>query len=138
VTAVVDTIYSVLPISGAILFLLTILVIAPLAFVPTTRKIAGKALIVISYGFGIILWIGSAITVYVICGVGALLVGLLLLGLGPIPMALLIHLLHRNWSNFADILSVIFLWAVTRFGGIYALSKSRARHAPADHATVIL
>ncbi|HEX5438945.1 MAG TPA: hypothetical protein VFW98_17470 [Gemmatimonadaceae bacterium] len=68
---------------------LTILVLVPMAFVPRTRATAGTGLFATSFLFGITTWLLGAAVTFTAFGFVGLLGGLLLLGIGVVPLALI-------------------------------------------------
>jgi len=108
---------SVLVLAICIFFLI------PLSIFRKTRPIAGNGLYFSSYLFGIMLWAYSCVVSYGIWGYAGLVVGLLFLGVGVLPVALLGTLLHGYWSILGELVFGIFLTFGARGFGVYLLVK---------------
>jgi hypothetical protein len=74
--------------------------IAPLTIFRCLRSGAGAALVAISYGFGAVLWIICAVSVYAAWGGVVLFIGVMFFGIGPCLMAPVVYLIHADWGNF--------------------------------------
>lgn len=64
------------------------------------RGICGSVMFVASFVFGIDLWIWSLVSVLHCWGRIAAVIGILLAGVGVVPMALVATLFSRAWSTF--------------------------------------
>jgi hypothetical protein len=78
-----------------------------------------------SFLFGLSLWAFSCIVVVAIWGYGALAVGLVLAGIGVIPVALLATLFHAEWAWFVNVIIGIVLTFGARGLGIWLISPTR-------------
>ncbi len=96
----------------------------PLAFFRRTRAYAGNLMVVVSFLVGLSTWIWGFLVTYAFWGLLGLVVGLLLLGLGVVPLGLLAAGVHGRWEVFGDGLLLLLGLFVPRFLGIYLLARS--------------
>jgi hypothetical protein len=84
-------------------------------------------ILITSYLFGLAVWLFSAVITFTFWGFwGALFLGLILLGVGIVPMALLAVATHSQWNMAVVIVGGIVLTFGTRIIGL-VLSSIRAR-----------
>ncbi len=88
-----------------------------------TRKIAGIGLVVSSLVFGITLWANSAVVTFAQWNWIGLVIGLVLFGVGVVPMSFLASGLSAQWSTFAFLAWLLVLTFGTRALGRYCLSE---------------
>lgn len=106
-------------------FLVSVFILLPLAYFRSTRRFAGLGLIIASYLFGLVTWLlGMAVTFASFGWVG-LILGLLILGIGVVPMGIYaaffrLHLTDLGWS----LVIMVIVSVAARFGGAYALTKA--------------
>jgi hypothetical protein len=88
-----------------------------------TRKLAGVGLVVSSYVFAVTLWAYSAVVTFTYWGWIGLIIGLVLLGVGVVPMSFLALALEANrlWVVGFGFLLVATFGA--RILGTYCLSQ---------------
>lgn len=98
-----------LPVTSWIL-LISLFILTPLAFFKKSRGFSANGFLVFSYLIGTVLWVSSLLSTYAIWGTMGVVIGLLVLGIGVVPVSILATLLHADWMNFSNI---IFLVAVT-------------------------
>jgi hypothetical protein len=92
--------------------LLSILLLAPLALVPPARGLSAVGFLIASFAFGAILWIWSMAYTYFVWGFFGVAAGLLLMGVGVVPVAMFAALVHADWGN----LGMFALTAVLTIG----------------------
>lgn len=112
--------------------LLTLLVLLPLAVPKTTRGFSSIAIFVASYVFGATLWMEGLLLTLSIWGVGAAILGLLILGVGVVPIAMIATLVRGMWGYLVE-LSVL---VVATFGSralALRLAESAERHRAPKH-----
>lgn len=114
---------------------ITIFILLPLSIFRKTRGIAGIALIIASYIFGVTLWVYSFLLTYNIWGMVALIIGLVLTGLGVIPIAILATLIKGIGSPFGQLILLLFMTLGTRFFGIYVLKKFEEQSLSIKYST---
>ncbi|MBZ5701100.1 MAG: hypothetical protein LAN84_04575 [Acidobacteriia bacterium] len=105
--------------AGRIAFDVCALGLLPLCIFRRTRPWAGSGFYLSSFVFGAVLFAFSCLVVVQIWGYGGLIFGLVLGGVGVVPVAFLATLLHRAWPLFWDVVLGTVLTFGTRFLGIY-------------------
>ena len=106
------------------------LLLLPLALWRRMRSGIGWLYVISSFVFGASLWFMSAITTFVLWGPVALVVGLVLFGVGVVPMAILASLLRaisghsRYWGPFGSEIFILFLTFGVRALGLYIAEHS--------------
>jgi hypothetical protein len=110
--------------AGRIAFDICVLALLPLCIFRKTRTWAGFGFYVSSYVFGTVLFAFSCIVVVQTWGYGGLIFGLLLGGVGVVPIAFFATLFHGAWPLFWDVVFGTVLTFGSRFLGIY-LSEPR-------------
>lgn len=91
---------------------IAVFILLPLAIPQRTRRFASVGLFVASYVFGVTLWMGGFLSTLAIWGARAVVYGLLLLGVGVVPMGMIANLLKGRW----DVLVVLAVLTVLTFG----------------------
>ncbi len=103
----------------------TLFVLLPLALFRRTRAFAGSGLIIASYIFGLNLWCFSFILTLALWGVIAVIIGLVIAGVGIVPVALLATGFSAEWTRFIDIIILLVLTFGCRFVGFYIGEKAQ-------------
>lgn len=109
--------------AGRILLTFNIVVSLPLLLFKKTRGAGGLILYISSYLFGLEVWLYSFLVTYAIWGGGAVLIGLLLGGVGVYPIALLASLFHGEWSLISNLIFGFVLAIGSRWVGYYFVFK---------------
>lgn len=108
-----------------ITFCVDIIIFVPLAFIKTTRSWAGVGFLLSSYVFGITVWFLGIIWTYMICGIFGVIIGLLLLGIGVVPMAILATLFRGFWLPLLILIVMITLTFGLRILGVLLIEDSK-------------
>jgi hypothetical protein len=111
---------------GAIL-LICIVILLPLAIIPASRGFAGNGFYVASYIFGIILWVLAMAFVYIEWGLFAVIIGLVLAGVGVVPIAILATIVEGQWGVLANLAMLLALTYGLRVFGFWLVEKSAER-----------
>ncbi len=127
-----ERVYPWLVVLTAISLFVVILVLLPLAIFRRTRAFAGGGIYFASFVFGLTLWVWSLLTSYALWGIGGIVVGLLLGGIGVVPIAILASLFHGLWSMVGELLLVTAITFGARFFGIYLMTKAEDYDHPPD------
>lgn len=98
-----------LKVSNIITFFI-VFILLPIACFKKTRKYSAIILYFLSNFYGFSLWIYSALVVYVFWGLIALFIGLFLMGIGVLPIAIIVAIFNGQWLI---LLSLIYLMALT-------------------------
>jgi hypothetical protein len=95
-----------------ITLLVSVLLLAPLSLIPSTRGLSAVGFMIASLAFGAILWLWGMAYTYSVWGLFAVIIGLVLLGVGVVPVAMFAALVHGDWGN----LGMFVVTAVVTFG----------------------
>jgi len=114
-------IFSTTVIADIVLFL-------PLSFFRKTREIGLIGLFISSYLFGLLLWTWSFLIVYVIWGWLAIIIGLIILGVGVVPIAIIALLLNPHGLALLQLSILIILTFGIRFIVIYLGNKTEVNY----------
>lgn len=128
-----DVVYPWLSLIFGIAFWIFILILLPLAFFRKTRPFSGISIYVVSFVFGAYLWITSFLITYNTWGLVVVIIGILIMGIGVVPIAMLSMLFHGEWWVFAQL---VFLLIMTF--GLRILSHRLAEKADEERASAVL
>jgi hypothetical protein len=123
-----DKILPWLNFASVILLAICIFILSPMCIFRTTRPIAGMWFYFGSYVFGLTLWVLSCLVCYDIWGYRALIIGLLVAGVGVAPMALIASIFTGHWSTVRDLLIPFVLMLGTRVLGIWLTSHTQRQY----------
>jgi hypothetical protein len=98
------------------------LLIAPLLLFRGARGFVGNTYITASYVFGITTWVWSLLLAYSYWGVFAVIIGLVIMGVGVFPVALLACLFHANWSTAGELFLAGIMIYIVRFIGAFFIT----------------
>lgn len=101
-----------------------VLVLAPTAFFRATRGFSAIGFLCASYAFGFVLWIWSLLLVLDLWGMFAVVVGLLMAGIGIVPVAILAALFHSDWEGLGDLAVMTSATFGIRFLAVWLASKA--------------
>ncbi|MGI8437322.1 MAG: hypothetical protein ACR2NX_10525 [Chthoniobacterales bacterium] len=120
-----DKLYPWLVGLSALALAFSVLALLPLAAFRETRGYSGVGFYIVSYVFGVTLWVWSFLTTYVLWGGIAVIIGLLMVGVGVLPIALLATAFKGMWSLFGELLFVTVATFATRGFGLYLASRDQ-------------
>ena len=89
-----------------------IIILVPLALIPPTRPWAGVGFFISSYVFGLTGWFMGLLLTWMLWGGTAVVIGIVMLGIGVVPIGLLATLFSGMWAEFG----VLFLAVILTFG----------------------
>jgi hypothetical protein len=87
-------------------------------------------LVISSFLFGTNLWIWSALNLYQEWGLTALIIGILMGGIGVIPLAFIALALHGQWADVGLDVALLVIFLLFRFGGLHLGAKVEGRAPP--------
>lgn len=90
-----------------------------------TSSVFGHILMVTSYIWAAGLWLGSAINVYTVWGFTGFVIGVLMFGVGVIPLAIIAQLTHGYPSGALVDVATIVAIVGARFFGAYLASRQQ-------------
>lgn len=99
-------------------FGLVVFILLPLAIPKATRGFSSVALFVASYVFGATLWMEGLLFTLAIWGVGAVFIGLFLVGVGVVPIAMLATLLKGMWGPLVELVLLTIMTFGCRIGAV--------------------
>jgi hypothetical protein len=110
-----------------VLLLICLVVLLPMCIFRKTRLSAAVGFYFGSYLFGVTLWAFSCLVCVAIWGYTALIIGLLLAGVGVFPVALIAALFHGEWTVLLELLIGLILTFGTRFAGVILIKEEETR-----------
>jgi hypothetical protein len=119
-----ERVHPWLLIVNATTLFVVISVLLPLAIFRRTRGFAGGGMYIASYVFGLTLWTWSLLIIYTFWGVSGVVIGLIFMGIGYVPIAILAGLFHGLWPVVGQLLLIIVITFVVGQAGIYLIIKS--------------
>ena len=122
-----ERVYDWLLVINSIAFFIVIVVLLPLAIFRRTRAFAGGGIFISSYIFGLTLWVWSLLISYTLWGVVGVAVGLLFMGIGIVPIAIVASLFHGLWSVVGQLLLISAFTLGARFFGMYVMMKAESQ-----------
>jgi hypothetical protein len=96
---------------------ITFLVFAPLSLIKGLRPMVGRCMVFTSYVSGITLWVGSLLLTYAVWGGFAVFIGIILMGIGVVPIAMLASVLNGSWQVFMRLVLLALLTYGIRLWG---------------------
>jgi hypothetical protein len=118
-----ELLYPWLSLISAISFFVCIFILLPLVIFRKTRAFSGLGLFIASYIFGASLWVWGFLLTYVLWGATALFIGLLLAGIGVVPIAMLATLFNSELSILGQLILLLIFTFGSRTLGYYLVEK---------------
>ena len=103
-----------------------VLILVPLAIFRKTRPVSAIGLMIASYVFGATLWFYGLLMAYAGWGLVGIIVGLVLAGVGVVPVAALAALIHGEWAVVGQIAVGLVLTFGVRFLSMWLTSRSES------------
>lgn len=97
----------------------------PLVFFKSTRHIPGTGWVYWSYLLGVSTWILSLLTTLELWGLGAAVIGVLMMGIGVFPVAILACIFKGEWQLLGHLVLCLAILFTARFGGAFMMAKSK-------------
>lgn len=114
---VAEKILPVLNWISTIWMLIMIVIGTPFLFSRKTRGVVGLGWMYWGKFTALIMWLTCLVFVLQIWGIWAAILGIILAGIGIIPVALAALAIHSDWGDFWVILGTIgMIWAASSFG----------------------
>lgn len=115
-----------------VVLILAVLGLLPLCVSKETRGVGGIGLTFVSYVFGATLWFWSLLITYTLWGWVALILGLVIAGVGVLPIALLATAIKGEWAVFGELLFLTAATFGTRGMGLYFVNRSAVDSGETD------
>jgi hypothetical protein len=109
--------------------LIAFFIFGPLSLIPPTRFIAAIGFVIASFVFGAMMWCGGLGVTYEAWGVGGVVIGLMIAGIGIVPVGMLAVLLHGEWQALIGFVILIVLTFGLRALGFWLAKKVDQRAA---------
>lgn len=106
-----------------IVFAIDLLIFLPLSILRSCRGFTGTTIYLSSYLFGIVTWFYGLILTYSLWGILAVVIGLMIVGIGVVPIAMLATLLKGMWGHFSSLILLVFITFGSRWAGM-AIAES--------------
>jgi hypothetical protein len=116
--------WPLLELLSILVFAIALLVLLPLSFLQPSRPFAAGAILIASYVFGATVWIDALLVTKVLWGTAAVVVGLLIAGVGIVPVGILAALFNAAWAQFWDLLVLTALTYGLRVYAFRVASKA--------------
>ena len=105
-------------------FVVDLIIVTPLSLFKKPKAKCGVVLIYSSYVLGLQLWLSGLLLTLKLWGIWAAIIGILIFGVGVVPIALLATAFKGMWSEFFQlILSILIVFGVRSFG-FFVISKA--------------
>ncbi len=109
---------------GWIALAVNILILLPLSIFRPLRGFTGSGMFLSSYIFGLVSWLLGFVLTYALWGLWAVVIGILFLGGGVVPIALLATLFKGLWEPFFTLIVLTVITFGSRVGGLLIASSS--------------
>ena len=109
--------------------LVAFFILGPLSLIPPTRFIAAIGFVSASFVFGAMMWCCGLGVTYGAWGIGGVIIGLMIAGIGIVPVGMLAVLLHGEWQALIVFLILIVLTFGLRALGFWLAKKVDQRAA---------
>lgn len=109
---------------GAVAFGLTLFVFLPLSIFRRARPLAGLAIYACSFAQGLAVWFWGYFVALFFAGTFWLIFGLLFMGFGVVPVALVAALIRGEWLTLGEGILDLFLVFGSRATGLYIIHRA--------------
>lgn len=120
-----------------LVFAIDLLILLPLGLFKRTGIVGGIGMSISSYIFGLTLWFFGLLLTYFIWGFWGVFIGLLLGGVGVVPVAMLAVLLNGDFTTLGILILLTIFTFGTRVLGIY-LAVRAEENSKTLHEKVVL
>ena len=118
---------------------ISIVVLAPLSLIPSARGFSAVGFMLAAFAFSTILWLWGMAYTYSVWGMSGVFVGLVLLGIGVVPVAMVGALIHGDWMTLGMfIVTGIVSIGFRGFSSWLAEKAEERTYAMSDSRTVAI
>jgi len=96
---------------------------------PRSRRFCGQGIALVSYSWGIALWMWATLALYQLWGVFGLFTGFVLVGVGSVPTACVALLFHGQFRAVIFMIVAVMLLFAVRTLGLCIAAKGSTRHS---------
>ncbi len=107
-----------------IVFVIDIFIILPLGLFRKTKGVSGAGLFLSSYVYGLTLWFWALLITYFTWGALAVFIGLVMAGIGVVPIAILASIIKGQWATTGQIILFIVITYGSRVLGLYLRARA--------------
>ena len=118
--------------ASALVLAFLILIVLPLSFFRRLRPFAATATMIGSFVFGVTLWMWGLLLTMGLWGTWAVVIGLVMLGVGVVPIAMLATLLKGMWGVLGQLLLLTLLTFGSRLFAAWIASKAEEAEVSED------
>ncbi len=111
-----------------------IFILLPLGIFRSTRAFAGIGLVTASWILGAVLWIYGAVATLSFWGWIGLIIGLLIFGVGVVPLGFLALALQSQWEWFWNLGLLLVVVVASRIGGGFLIEAAERRRSDAQRS----
>src|SRR6476659_3090877 len=111
-----DKAYPWLIVLFALALIVCVFILLPLAMFRKTRAFSGLGIYIASYAFGLTLWVWCLLTTYTLWGPVAVVLGVLMAGVGILPIAIIACITKGLWSIALQMFLIVLLTWGARLG----------------------
>lgn len=104
-------------------FFVCIVVLGPLSLFRKTRTSSATGYYIASYLFGVSVWMYGLVVTYAIWGGFGLFIGLIMAGVGVVPLGIVAAMLHGEWQAVGSLILGLVFTVGTRALAAYLLTK---------------
>ena len=109
--------------------LIAFFILGPLSLIPPARSIAAIGFVIASFVFGAMMWFGGLGVTYETWGMAGVIIGLMIAGVGIVPVGMLAVLLQGEWQALIGFVILIVLTFGLRVLGFWLAKKVDQRAA---------
>ena len=106
-----------------LVFILNVIIFLPLGIFKKTRSVSAFGFVMSSFVYGLTLWFWALLLTCLIWGTRAVFIGLLIAGVGVVPIAVLATALNGQWAVTGEIILFLVLTYGSRMLGFYFAEK---------------
>lgn len=122
ISAKLYPIVVILSVLGLIALVVNLL---PSAIFKGSRRVCGNGIVIVSYVWGLALWMYATLILYQLWGGVGMFFGFALMGVGSIPLACVAMLFAREWALIGEVLLSVVIIFATRALGHWVISKGQ-------------
>jgi len=107
-----------------LVFILNVIIFLPLGIFKKTRTVSAFGFVMSSYVYGLTLWFWALLLTYLIWGATAVFIGLLIAGIGVVPIAIFATALNGEWAITGQIILLLVFTFGSRMLGFYFAERA--------------
>lgn len=118
--------------ASLIAFGVLLVVLLPLSLLRRTREIAAVGIHCLSYVFGATAWMYGLLATLKLLGAWAVFLGLIMFGLGVVPLGILAAIFHGQWLRMSDLVVLSLLTFGSRSYAAHIDKKGKSSYLPVE------